>query len=97
MQLRTFNNGPRVSEVGIGCWQMGGTEWGDVPESDALDALRASAEAGVTFIDTADIYGMGRSEELVGRFLKEAGRDKFFVATKLGRSPHPGWPGNFTA
>ena len=97
MQLRTFNNGPRVSEVGIGCWQMGGTEWGDVPESDALDALRASAEAGVTFIDTADIYGMGRSEELVGRFLKEAGRDKFFVATKLGRSPNPGWPGNFTA
>lgn len=97
MQLRAFNDGPHVSEVGIGCWQMGGTEWGDVPESDALDALHASAEAGVTFIDTADIYGMGRSEELVGRFLKDAGREKFFIATKLGRSPRPGWPGNFTA
>jgi len=97
MQLRTFNDGPRASEVGIGCWQMGGTEWGDVPEADALGALRASAEAGITFIDTADIYGMGRSEQLVGRFLKEAGREKFFLATKLGRSPNPGWPANFTA
>jgi aryl-alcohol dehydrogenase-like predicted oxidoreductase len=97
MNLRSFNDGPRVSEIGIGCWQMGGTEWGDVSEVDALDALRGAADAGVTFIDTADIYGGGRSEELVGRFLKERGRDKFFVATKLGRSSNPGWPANFTA
>ena len=97
MHLRTFNNGPAVSEVGIGCWQMGGTEWGEVSDDEALGALRGSAEAGVTFIDTADIYGGGRSEQLVGRFLREAGRDKFFVATKLGRSSNPGWPANFTA
>jgi len=97
MKQRAFNAGPLVSEVGIGCWQMGGTEWGEVSEADALDALRASAEAGVTFIDTADIYGMGRSEKFVGQFLREQGRDRFFVATKLGRHPKPGWPGNFTA
>jgi aryl-alcohol dehydrogenase-like predicted oxidoreductase len=61
MQFRQFSDGPGVSEVGIGCWQMGGTEWGDVSEADALDALRASAEMGVTFIDTADIDTKGQA------------------------------------
>lgn len=87
--------GVRVSEVGLGCWQIGGDAWGEVPEADALDVLRASADAGVTFLDTADVYGTGRSEEVIGRFLKARGRDRFFVATKLGRFPRPGWPGNF--
>ena len=59
--------------------------------------LRAAADAGVTFFDTADIYGQGRSETLIGRFLRERpDRDRFFIATKLGRSPQPGWPENFT-
>jgi aryl-alcohol dehydrogenase-like predicted oxidoreductase len=52
-------------------------------------------EAGTTLFDTADVYGMGRSETLIGRFLKESGA-KIFVATKLGRFSPPGWPGNFT-
>lgn len=94
MKLRTFDGVP-VSEVGLGCWQLGGDAWGDVAEADALDVLRASADSGVTFLDTADVYGAGRSEELIGRFLKERGRERFFVATKLGRFPRPGWPGNF--
>lgn len=89
--------GKAVSEIGIGTWQLGGTEWGDVPEEEALVTLAAAADAGVTFIDTADIYGLGRSESLIGRFLKgRADKDRFVVATKLGRHPEPGWPANFT-
>jgi aryl-alcohol dehydrogenase-like predicted oxidoreductase len=94
MKTRPFAGVP-VSEVGLGCWQIGGDQWGDVPDADALEVLRASADAGVTFLDTADVYGAGRSEELIGRFLKERGRDRFFVASKFGRFPRPGWPTNF--
>src|SRR5215218_5703438 len=94
MKTRTFRDAP-VSEVGLGCWQIGGDQWGDVPDADARDVLDASAEAGVTFLDTADVYGAGRSEELIGRFLKERGRERFFVASKFGRFPRPGWPANF--
>lgn len=98
MHTRRFNNTAReVSEIGLGTWQLGGTEWGDVPESQALATLHAAAEAGVTFFDTADIYGLGRSESLLGRFLRERGdRHRFFIATKLGRFPQPGWPENFS-
>jgi len=90
----------RVSEIGLGCWQLGGADWGDVSDEQALDTLRAAADAGVTFFDTADVYGMGRSESLIGRFLSERkadhAKEHLFVATKLGRSPNPGWPENFT-
>ena len=97
MKTRSFGStGRQVSEIGLGTWQLGGAEWGDVPESQALETLRVAAEEGITFIDTADIYGDGRSERIIGRFLKERpDRDKFFVATKLGRSSDPGWPQNF--
>ena len=94
MKQRKFGSAS-VSEIGLGCWQIGGDQWGDVPDADALDVLHASVEAGVTFLDTADVYGAGRSEELIGRFLKDHPRDKFFVASKFGRFPRPGWPGNF--
>ncbi len=98
--MRTRPFGPaevEVSEVGLGTWQLGGTEWGDVSDDQALNTLAAAADAGVTFFDTADIYGMGRSETLIGRFLKSRpDRERFFVATKLGRHPRPGWPANFT-
>lgn len=86
--------GRTVSEVGLGCWQIGGN-WGDVSEETALATLRAAVEAGTTLLDTADVYGMGRSETLIGRFLKET-RAPLFVATKLGRFSPPGWPENFT-
>ena len=84
-----------VSEVGLGTWQLGGTDWGDVGDDQARATLRGAAETGVTFFDTADVYGLGRSEERVGAFLRET-RGDFRVATKLGRFPEPGWPENFT-
>ena len=74
--------GREVSVVGLGCWQLG-ADWGEVDENDALAVLHAAADAGVTFFDTADVYGDGRSERLVGRF--RAGRPDVFVATKMGR------------
>ena len=84
-----------ISEIGLGTWQLGGADWGEVDEGRALDTLRAASEGGVNFFDTADVYGLGRSEELIGRFLKETSK-KIFVATKLGRFPEPGWPTNFS-
>jgi aryl-alcohol dehydrogenase-like predicted oxidoreductase len=96
MKARAFNGSDlTVSEVGLGCWQLGGSDWGDLSEADALDILCASLDRGVIFLDTADVYGMGRSETLIGKFLKQAPAS-VFVATKLGRYPEPGWPGNFT-
>jgi len=86
MKTRLFNDtGRAVSEVGLGCWQLGGTDWGAVSDTDAMKILDAAAESGVTFFDTADVYGNGRSERLIGRFLRERGGG-FFVATKLGRT-----------
>jgi aryl-alcohol dehydrogenase-like predicted oxidoreductase len=95
MNTRTFGTlGTPVGEVGLGTWQLGGG-WGDVPDSEAFATLRAAVEAGTTLFDTADVYGMGRSETLIGRFLKES-KAKIFIATKLGRFSPPGWPANFT-
>lgn len=94
MKTRVFARIP-VSEVGLGCWQLGGDQWGDITDSDALAVLHAAADVGVTFLDTADVYGVGRSETLIGRFLRERGRNGFFIASKFGRFPTPGWPDNF--
>ncbi|MFE0459214.1 aldo/keto reductase [Kitasatospora sp. NPDC058965] len=76
--------GRPVSVVGLGTWQLG-ADWGEVRESDALAVLDAAVEAGVTFFDTADVYGDGRSERLIGRFLKDRPDSDLFVATKFGR------------
>jgi aryl-alcohol dehydrogenase-like predicted oxidoreductase len=85
-----------VAEVGLGCWQLGGTDWPDVGDARADAVLRQALDAGVTFFDTADIYGGGRSEERIGRFLRRTCPRGVTVATKLGRSSEPGWPRNFT-
>ncbi|MBV7700796.1 aldo/keto reductase [Streptomyces sp. TRM70350] len=61
--------GREVSAVGLGTWQLG-ADWGAVDERDALAVLHAAADAGVTMYDAADVYGDGRSERLVGRFLR---------------------------
>ena len=97
MNTRIFGKTGRVvSEVGLGTWQLGGG-WGEVTDEAALATLRAAYEAGTTFLDTADVYGDGRSETLIGKFLKESkARDRMFIATKLGRFGDPGWPANFT-
>src|SRR5271166_3128080 len=78
--------GRTVSEIGFGAWAIG-AGWGLVDEADALAALNAALDRGVTFIDTADVYGDGRSERLIARVLKERGGDRPFVATKAGRRP----------
>lgn len=97
MNTRIFGKTGRVvGEVGLGCWQIGGN-WGDVSDDTALAILRTAHEQGTTFFDTADVYGGGRSETLIGKFLKESkARDRLFIATKLGRRGDPGWPANFT-
>ncbi len=81
---RLGRTGYDVSEVGLGAWQLG-ADWGDVDEPTALATLHAAADAGVTFFDTADVYGDGRSERLVGRFLHERSDPRLVVATKMGR------------
>ncbi len=87
MKKRIFGGTDRkVSEMGLGCWQLGGTDWGDLDDRTAFRILDAAAEAGVTFFDTADVYGGGRSEELIGTFLKDRRGCNIFVATKLGRT-----------
>ncbi|MES1261681.1 MAG: aldo/keto reductase, partial [Acidobacteriota bacterium] len=80
--------------MGLGTWQLG-AGWGNVSEEDAMATLRTAYEAGTTFFDTADVYGMGRAEKFIGKFLKET-KAPVYVATKLGRFNPPGWPANFT-
>ncbi|MFF1878535.1 aldo/keto reductase [Leifsonia sp. NPDC058230] len=95
MQQRTLGRtGRDVSVVGLGTWQLGG-DWGDVSEGDALAVLEASRDAGVTFFDTADVYGGGRSEQLIGRFLAANPDAGVTVATKMGRREAQD-PANFT-
>jgi len=85
MQQRILGRtGRAVSVVGLGTWQLG-TDWGDVSESDALKLLDASVTAGVNFFDTADVYGDGRSETLIGKFLAANPDQDITVATKMGR------------
>ena len=85
MRSRDFGRtGRKVSEIGFGAWAIGAS-WGHVDEADALAALHETLDAGVTFLDTADVYGDGRSEQLIARVLKERGGDRPFVATKTGR------------
>jgi aryl-alcohol dehydrogenase-like predicted oxidoreductase len=76
--------GRSVSVVGLGTWQLG-ADWGDVGEDEALGVLDAAVESGVTFFDTADVYGDGRSEQLIGRYLRRRPDADVFVATKMGR------------
>lgn len=87
--------GRQASVVGLGCWQLG-ADWGEVREGDALAVLHAAVDAGVTFLDTADVYGDGRSETLIGRFLRERPDADLVVATKMGRRADPHVPEAFT-
>ncbi|MEU5642695.1 aldo/keto reductase [Streptomyces milbemycinicus] len=85
MEQREFGRiGRKVSVVGLGTWQLG-ADWGEVGEDDALAVLDAAVESGVTFFDTADVYGDGRSEQLIGRYLRSCPDARIFVATKMGR------------
>ena len=85
MHERIFGRtGRKVSEIGFGAWAIGAS-WGKVDDDEAVAALHAALDAGISFIDTADVYGDGRSEKLIARVLKERSGPKPFVATKAGR------------
>jgi aryl-alcohol dehydrogenase-like predicted oxidoreductase len=91
MNYRTFGRtGWQVSEIGFGAWAIG-ADWGQVSEEDALKALHESIDLGVNFIDTADVYGDGRSERLISRVLKSRS-ERIYVATKAGRRLNPHVP-----
>jgi aryl-alcohol dehydrogenase-like predicted oxidoreductase len=77
-------SGRSVSVIGLGTWQLG-ADWGDVTDADALAVLDAATQAGITFLDTADVYGDGRSERLIGQFLAAHPGLQITVATKMGR------------
>lgn len=96
MNYRKFEDA-EIAEIGLGTWQLGSAEWGSVNEEAALNILNAYYQAGGNFIDTADIYGNGKSEQVIGKFLQTVDRP-VFVATKLGRRSDGefGWPQNFT-
>lgn len=81
---RLGKSGYEVSAIGFGAWAIG-ADWGNVDDEDSLSALHAAADAGVTLIDTADVYGDGHSERLIGRFLRDRPGERLFVATKMGR------------
>src|SRR5256885_11777794 len=92
MNYRTLGQtGLKVSEISFGAWAIGGTSeaagtqwgWGETPEKDAISAIRRARELGVNFFDTADVYGNGRSEELLGKALSSEW-DKVYVASKVG-------------
>ncbi|MCR6688121.1 aldo/keto reductase [Cellulomonas sp.] len=91
METRVLGRtGRSVGVVGLGCWQLG-ADWGDVTEDTAVEILAAAVDSGVTFLDTADVYGDGRSERLVGTFVAARGgaASGLTVATKMGRRADP--------
>src|SRR6476646_7941095 len=95
MENRTLGRtARRVGVIGLGAWQLG-ADWGEVSEGGALAVLAAAVDAGATFLDTADVYGDGRSEQLIGRFLNARPDAGLTVATKMGRRV-PQVPENYT-
>ena len=106
MQYRTLGRtGLKVSEVGFGAWAIGGPAklgdvvigWGEVDDAMSIRAIEAAFDSGVTFFDTSDVYGAGRSETLIGKALKSK-RDRVVIATKVGNrtSPDGQWVKDFS-
>ena len=84
-QISIGTSGLRTSRIGLGTWAIGGWMWGGTDEAQSIATIRSAVERGVTLIDTAPVYGFGRSEEIVGKALAESGlRDKVQIATKVG-------------
>jgi aryl-alcohol dehydrogenase-like predicted oxidoreductase len=96
VETRTLGRtGRDVGAIGLGCWQLG-ADWGFVEERDALAILDAAVNAGASFFDTADVYGDGRSEQLIARFKAVRPDIEVMVATKVGRRADPHVPEAFT-
>ena len=87
--------GRSVTPIGFGAWAIGGT-WGEVTEADAAAALNAALDAGVDFLDTADVYGDGRSERIIAKVLSTRSGPRPYVATKAGRRITPHIAENYT-
>ena len=82
--VRLGKSGPKISVIGIGTWQVGEISWGqDVKEEESIDAILRAHELGVNFIDTAEAYGGGHSEEIVGKAIKKLDREEVVLATKV--------------
>src|SRR5688572_14601256 len=85
MELRKLGKSDlKVSPLAFGAWAVGGWMWGGNEEKESLRAIRASYDVGITTIDTAPVYGFGKSEELVGRAMQGVSRDKYQILTKFG-------------
>ncbi len=83
-------NGPVVSTVGFGAWGISGRDWGKTDDDNSRRAIHAALDAGVTFIDTADVYGFGHSEDLIREVLDQRpDKDKIIIATKAGNNFYP--------
>lgn len=94
MNNRLFGkNNYKVSEVGLGCWQIG-ADWGNVDDSSAKEIIKTTLDNGINFFDTADVYGDGRSETLLGNYFKGK-TDDIYIATKIGRTSNL-YPDNYT-
>lgn len=76
-------SGIEITKIGVGLWAIGGTEWGETDDAESLDMISAALDLGINFFDTADVYGNGHSEKLLGKAMKGR-RDKFVVASKIG-------------
>ncbi len=76
--------GPKVSTIGFGAWAIGGMNWGPTDDEISLQAIRTALDEGVSFIDTADVYGFGHSEDLIAKIIKERGKGDLIIATKAG-------------
>jgi aryl-alcohol dehydrogenase-like predicted oxidoreductase len=97
MNTRTFGRtGWKVSEIGFGAWGIGGGSWGGADENESMQALHAALDCGITFFDTADVYGDGLSERLIARLRRER-TEPFYVATKAGRRLNPHIASGYTA
>src|SRR5579862_1590419 len=96
MQFRPLGGtGMSVSVVSVGAWAIGG-DWGVVDDAESMRALHAAVDAGANFIDTADVYGQGRSERLVARLRRERPGETIWVATKAGRRLPAQTPDGYT-
>ena len=83
MKFRTFGRtGWQISEIGFGAWQIGG-DWGKIDDANSIDTLLYAFDKGINFVDTAELYGNGHSEEVVGQALKNWTGNKIYVATKV--------------
>src|SRR5918996_3166486 len=89
-QIAIGASGLNTSRIGLGTWAMGGWMWGGTDDAQSIATIRAAVERGVTLIDTAPVYGFGRSEEIVGKALDGGLRHKVQLATKVGLAWHEG-------